>query len=231
MTNRLSLKIFVTNTVNNHKPKLNILIGCLLLLGGLFQAHAEDVQVVGLFPGKAVLIVNGGTPKTYSVGQKINDNIQLSGVSDNSASFLINGKRTNLPLGQSYGTVSASGERKAVLQADTRGHFITQAQINGVSVRVIVDTGASAVALPASDVQRMGVDYKKGSIGFSNTANGIKPVYRITLDTVKVGDILMHQVDASVHESGLDIGLLGMSFLNRTEMRREGDQMTLIKRF
>jgi aspartyl protease family protein len=64
-----------------------------------------------------------------------------------------------------------------------------------------------------------------------NTANGVAPVYQVVLDTVKVGDIEIHQVDAMVQESGLPFILLGMSFLNRTDMRRDGAQMVLTKRF
>ena len=85
--------------------------------------------------------------------------------------------------------------------------------------------------MPASDAIRLGIDYKKGQPGMVNTANGTAPVYRVKLNTIKVGDIEMNQVDALVQESGLPIILLGMSFLNRTEMRREGEQMTLTKRY
>ena len=63
-------------------------------------------------------------------------------------------------------------------------------------------------------------------------ANGPTAVYRMMLDTVTLGDITLYNVTASVHEGpGLDIALLGMSFLNRTEMRREGQQLTLTKRY
>jgi aspartyl protease family protein len=53
----------------------------------------------------------------------------------------------------------------------------------------------------------------------------------VKLDTVRIGDITLNNVDAMVMESGLGFALLGMSFLNRTEMRREGETMVLIKRF
>ena len=69
------------------------------------------------------------------------------------------------------------------------------------------------------------------TLGYANTANGVVTGYLIKLDSVQVGDIVINQVDASVHESGLDIALLGMAFLNRTEMRREGMNMTLTKRY
>lgn len=57
------------------------------------------------------------------------------------------------------------------------------------------------------------------------------PVYRVRLDTVRIGDLELSQVDALVQEQGLPIALLGMSFLNRTEMRRSGEQMTLQRRY
>ena len=57
------------------------------------------------------------------------------------------------------------------------------------------------------------------------------PVYRVRLDTVRIGDLELNQVDALVQEQGLPIALLGMSFLNRTEMRRSGEQMTLQRRY
>ena len=56
-------------------------------------------------------------------------------------------------------------------------------------------------------------------------------VYRVKLDTVKLGDITLNNVDALVHEAEMPFVLLGMSFLNRVEMRREGTDLTLTKRY
>jgi aspartyl protease family protein len=56
-------------------------------------------------------------------------------------------------------------------------------------------------------------------------------IYVVTLDTVKLGPIELTRVEASVIEQGLEIALLGMSFLNRVEMKRDGDLMTLTRRF
>jgi aspartyl protease family protein len=57
------------------------------------------------------------------------------------------------------------------------------------------------------------------------------PFYVVTLDRVRLGDLELNNVEAAVIEQGLDIALLGMSFLNRVDMRQEGRTMTLIKRF
>jgi aspartyl protease family protein len=195
------------------------------------SAHAADISVVGLFPGKAVLVVDGASPKTYSIGNTVSDGAKLVSVSDSSATIETNGKRQTIAIGGHVNRTGASGQGSITLQADNQGHFVTQGQINGGSVRMLVDTGATLIALPGSDARRLGIDYKKGKIGYSNTANGTTQVYLVKLDTVKIGDIELNQVDAVIHETGLPIILLGNSFLNRTDMRRDGEQMTLTKRY
>jgi aspartyl protease family protein len=192
---------------------------------------AADISVVGLFPNKAVLVIDGGSPKTYSVGTTITDGMKLVTVNDSAAIFETNGKRQTIMLGEHVNRAAASGQASVTLKAESQGHFIVNGQINGGTARMLLDTGATMVALPASDAARLGIDYRKGQVGQVSTANGIVPVYRVKLNTVKLGDIELNQVDATVMEHGLPIILLGMSFLNRTEMRRAGEQMTLIKRF
>lgn len=204
------------------------LLACLSWTG---CAIAADIDLVGVFPGKAVLVVNGGNPKTYTVGNTVLGNIRLTGVDSASATLEENGKRQTLQLGEHFNRAAPSGPASVTLHPDSQGHYITQGQINGGTVRMLVDTGASMIALPASDAARLGIDYRKGQLGYSSTANGVKPVYRVTLDTVRIGTIQLNQVDATVHESGLPIILLGMSFLNRTEIRRESGLLTLSKRY
>ena len=98
-------------------------------------------------------------------------------------------------------------------------------------MRFLVDTGATLIALPADDARRIGLSYLNAPRGTVQTANGSTTVYRVKLDTVTLGDITMNNVDAVIQEGGLTVALLGMSFLNRTEMRRDGEQMLLVKRF
>jgi aspartyl protease family protein len=82
-----------------------------------------------------------------------------------------------------------------------------------------------------ADAIRANVDYQKGQTGAMMTANGSVRVWRVKLNSVRVGDVLLNQVDAVVHESNLPVVLLGMSFLNRMEMKRDGQTMTLKKRY
>lgn len=202
------------------------------LFGFMLSAHAADIAVVGLFPGKAVLVVNGNLPKTFSVGSSIADGAKLIAADNNSATIESNGKRQVLAMGQYVHRSAPSSNSSVTLQADTRGHFVARGQINGgSSIDMLVDTGASVIAMPASDARRLGINYKAGKIGRASTANGNVIVYIVKLDSVKIGDIELNQVEAMIQEEGLPFTLLGMSFLNRMEMNRNGEQMTLTKRF
>ena len=117
-----------------------------------------------------------------------------------SATFEIDGKRMTLGLGRARMAATAPVAESATLTADVRGHFTADGQVNGMPVRFVVDTGASLVSLPASEAQRLSLDYKKGQKALMGTANGTTPGYLIKLDTVKVGSVTLHGVDAVVME-------------------------------
>lgn len=207
-------------------PLLASLLCCIAL-----QVQAADISVIGLFPGKAVLVIDGGSPKTYTVGNTVRPGIKLADVNQTTATFDTDGKKQRIDIGGHVNRIAPSGASSVTLQADGRGHFMVQGQINGGTMRMLVDTGASLIALPAADARRLGIDYKKGQTAYVNTANGVVTAYQVVLNSVKIGDITLNQVDALVQENGLTFALLGMSFLNRTEMRREGEQMVLTKRY
>ena len=197
------------------------------------QVLALDVTVVGLFSGKAVITVNRGTPRTLSVGEQTPEGVRLLSADSRAAVLEIEGKRRTLEMGLHFETAEQTGSRNTVtLAADSQGHFVVDGQINGAHMRFLVDTGATFVSIPASDAARLGIDLSNARRGISQTANGPVTVYRTTLESVTVGGVTIFNVEASVHTSrGLDVALLGMSFLNRTEMRRDGGNLTLTKRF
>jgi aspartyl protease family protein len=196
-------------------------------------AHATDVNVIGLFPGKVVVVINRGAPRTLAVGEKTAEGVRVVSVDSKGAVLEIDGKREALEMGQHFESAELTGARSAVtLPADSHGQFIASGRVNGGHMRFMVDTGASLVAIPAGEARRLGIDYRRGQRGMSMTANGAVTVYRVVLDSVTLGDITLHNVEGTVHEMpGMDMGLLGMSFLNRTEMRREGQSLTLTKRY
>lgn len=196
-------------------------------------AAATEVNVIGLFPGKAVVVIGRGAPRTISAGERTAEGVLLISSDSNGAVLEIDGKRQSLAMGQHFETAALTGERPTVtLPADSRGQFFTSGRVNGAHMRFMVDTGATTVLIPASEAERLGIDYRRGPRGFVQTANGATPAYRVTLDSVTVGDITAYDVEGLVAEAqGLDVALLGMSFLNRTEMRRDGAYMTLTKRY
>jgi aspartyl protease family protein len=119
-----------------------------------------------------------------------------------------------------------------VVRTNERGDLVADGEVNGMPVRFAVDTGATFITLPAREASRLGLDYHNGEKVVMETANGNVLAYRLQLDTVRVGGVAVHNVDAVIMEDNrLPIALLGMSFLNRTDMRREGTNLTLTQRY
>jgi aspartyl protease family protein len=203
-----------------------------------WSVHAAQVQVIGLTEGKATLVIDSARPRTLSVGQVSPEGVRLIGATSESAVVEVDGKRSTLQLGSHYRAgpdASAKGAvgSSVVIPADGQGHFLVTGTINrSASIRFLVDTGATMVSISADDARRAGIQYLSGQRVYTQTASGVAPVYRVKLDSVQIGDITLYNVDAAVHVSGaLPIGLLGMSFLNRMEMKREGAALTLIRRY
>src|SRR5882672_7773332 len=193
-----------------------------------------ELNVIGLFPNKAVVVIDGSAPRVLTAGQPAVNGVALTSTDRETTTFLIDGQKKTLKIGQHQaGPASApSSAQTATLTANSQGHFVVDGQINGGRVRFLVDTGATAVSLSSADANRLGIDYRKGQPGLMGTANGTAIAYKVKLDNVRVGDIVANNVDASVLEgSQIPFALLGMSFLNRTEMKQVGQTMVLIKRF
>lgn len=203
----------------------------LLALMG-FAASAQTVTLSGSMGDKALLIING-TPRTVASGSSF-QNVKVLSVAQGQAEIEMDGKRSVLVLGGAPVNLGgAAGEgtgRQIVLTAGPGGHFVTGGTINGKSVRFLVDTGATMVAMSVSDAERIGLKYKNGETGFASTANGQVQVYRVSLDAVRVGDVQVYNVDAIVMPMAMPAVLLGNSFLTRFQMKRENDVMTLERR-
>jgi aspartyl protease family protein len=192
---------------------------------------AASVSVVGLFKDKAIVSIDGGKPRTLSVGQTM-QGVTLVSADSGSASFDVDGKRRTLGMGQSFAGGAMTAERQSVsLTADARGHFAAAGSLNGYPMTFMVDTGATSIAISADEAKRIGLDYRAGQAVGVGTAAGVVQAWRVTFNTVKVGSIRVNQVEGLVVEAGLNVPLLGMSFLNRMEMRRDGQTMTLTQRY
>jgi aspartyl protease family protein len=116
------------------------------------------------------------------------------------------------------GRAPADQDSVTEIKADRRGQFITQATVRGQKIAMLVDTGASAVALPYEVAQRLGFKLSDADFTASaSTANGSTKVAPITLDEVRVGDISIRNVRALVGKPGAlgETALLGMTFLSK----------------
>jgi aspartyl protease family protein len=167
------------------------------------------------------------------LGTKTPEGVKLLALEAGAADFEIDGRKQRLTVGQhavSAGS-DASVSSSVTLTADSNGHFFTMGTVNGAPVRFLVDTGATMVAMSATDATRANIDYQKGEMGAAMTANGPVRVWRVVLNSVRVGDVVLNQVNGTVQEGNLPLALLGMSFLNRMEMKRDGTTMILKKRF
>ncbi|MBW7861933.1 MAG: TIGR02281 family clan AA aspartic protease [Rhodocyclaceae bacterium] len=209
-----------------------VFAACALIGSTPFPAQATEVELAGVFGGKAVLIVDGGAPRTLSVGQRTREGVRLLEVGEKDAVVEVGGKRQRVALGQAAIRSGApSDAAEAHLVADGRGHFYASGSVNGAAVRFLVDTGATMVSLGASDARRAGLNPGSGTAVNVQTANGLTRAWHMKIDTLVLEGIRLHGVDALVHEGDLPIVLLGMSFLNRMDMRREGGRLLLRKRF
>lgn len=203
-------------------------------LGALAAAAAaQTVSLGGSFGSKALLLVDG-KPRHVAVGATV-DGVKLLSVSGNDAVVEVKGQRVSLQLGGAQvnlgGASSGESGSRIVLSSDSGGHFFTAGAINGKAVRFVVDTGATTISMGQDEADRIGLDYKSGKRGYATTANGQVPAYRVSLSSVRIGDVMVYNVEATVLPAPLSHVLLGNSFLNRFDMRRESDRMTLERRF
>lgn len=208
-----------------------------LLTAGLLvsaSVFAEtQVNVVGLFSNMAVVMINGGKPKTLSVGQ-VSDGVKLLAADSRSATLLIEGKTRQLGMGQaaSIAGSASSSSPSVTLYADAQGHFLSECKINGVPLKFLLDTGATTVALNSGDAKFAKIDYRRGQPVQVSTANGVVTAYLVTIANLQIGGITLSQVQASVLEGGSpSVVLLGMSALNRLDMQRKDIMMTLTKKY
>lgn len=191
-----------------------------------------QVNIVGLFSNKAVMVINGGKPIILNVGQT-SSGVKLLAADSNAATLQIEGKTKTLGMGQAATVGGTSNAVSSVtLYANQEGHFISDCQINGVVLKFLLDTGATNVALNSGDAKFANIDYKRGVPEQMNTANGIVTAYRVTIASLKIGSVTLSQVEANVLEGGSpSIVLLGMSALNRLDMKRQDIALTLTKKY
>jgi aspartyl protease family protein len=199
----------------------------LLALGAQAQ---QKVSFNGQMGERALLVIDG-QPRVLGIGSS-SDGVRLLAVSPTHAQIEVQGQRRALALtGGRAGAVGApSGDSEIVLAAGLGGHFTAPGRINGRQVQFMVDTGASVVTLSESVATRIGLDYGRGQRIEARTANGSVFGHLVTLDTLRVGDVELVNVQAAVLPASMEHVLLGNSFLSRFQMRRDNDILRLVRR-
>lgn len=206
------------------------LLSIVLLTGYLSTAYAvEQVKLVGLFGNKAVLEIDGAQ-HILKKGQASPEGVTFIEADGETAVLEVNGQRARYKMG---GAISLQFNEPTTtrkqIYADHRGMFHTVGSINGYTVNFLVDTGATTIAMNANQARRLGLDFRlQGELTQAQTASGVARAYYLKLDTVKVGDISQRNVDALVidgtHPREV---LLGMSFLNRLKVEKQGNVLHL----
>jgi len=212
---------------------LTLLSLFLLTFHGVANA-IEQLQVQGLFSNKVVLMVDGKR-HIIAAGKSSPEGVKVISVSKTGAVLEIDGKQKQYDLGSGSTINTSFSERessKETIYKNTGGMYLTYGNINGRSVRFLVDTGASAVAMNTVQAEDLAIDYEKyGSPARVTTASGFEKGYRIRLKSVTVGDITEKNVEAMVID-GKHPGpiLLGMTFLGRLSVEHSGNAMTLLQK-
>lgn len=197
-------------------------------------ANAQSVALAGMLGKQALLVVNGSAPKSVAPGDT-HQGVKVISTSADQAVIEQAGKRMTLRIGEAPVSMggAAGGPRgnRIVITASTGGHFMTSGQVNGKAAQFMVDTGATSIAMGALDAERAGINFKSGQPVSMATANGVTQGYRIKLNSVRIGDVEVFDVDAVVTPNAMPFMLLGNSFLTRFQMTRDNDQMTLTRRY
>jgi aspartyl protease family protein len=210
----------------------SILALTLALASGI--AAAQSVALQGMLGSKALLIVNGSSPKSVAPGES-HQGVKVVSTSGDQAVVDVGGKRHTLRVGDAPASVGGgagqAGGNRVVLTAGTGGHFTSQGAINGRAVLFMVDTGATAVSLSQSEAERVGLNYRQGRPVQMSTANGLAAGWLVKLNSVRLGEVEIYDVDAIVSPASMPYVLLGNSFLTRFQMKRENEQMVLERRY
>ena len=192
-----------------------------------------DVRVVGLFSERAVVLING-KQHVLRVGQATPEGVRLIAADSESAVLEIDGEEINARLDGRVTAHKRTAEAKEFqISRNTTGMFSTVGSINGLTVSFLVDTGATRVAMNAAQARRLGIDFRVvGRPMTVTTASRVERAWGVTLDTVKVGELVQRNVGAVVLEGNQPSQtLLGMSYLGRLEMNNTGRLMTLRKKY
>lgn len=196
------------------------------------QAYAQNIVVLGLLKDMAILRVDGKQYKLHS-GESTPEGIKLITADSEQALLEIEGRREVYHLGSHISATFSAPEKAGAMIRPVNGMYLVPGFINRQPVDFLVDTGATSVAINAKLARKLGINFRyEGEQGYSSTASGYAKIYKLKLDSVQIGDIVLNNVEAAVLEGDFPTtALLGMSFLNRVNIKHEGELLVLEKKW
>jgi len=191
-------------------------IAYLWLFGAV--AMAATVEVKGLFGGSALLVIDG-QQKLLKQGHSY-AGVTLISANSREAVVEFDGGRHHLGVSKRISSRYSKAQKNEVRLAQGHGgHYVTPGRINNRPVTMLVDTGATAVAMSLPQAKALGLDYRNGDKTKVSTANGLANAYRVILPSVTVGTVTVNNVEALVNMSDYPtMILLGNSYLGRVAM-------------
>ncbi|OGT67011.1 MAG: hypothetical protein A2993_02965 [Gammaproteobacteria bacterium RIFCSPLOWO2_01_FULL_47_190] len=207
--------------------------GLMLLLLSIPCMAVEKITVVGLFKDKAIVHIDG-KQRILTIGKTSPEGVKLISANSREAVIEIDGNQETYTLGTHISgefTAPASGTT-VTIAPDSTGMYEVNGSINGFLVKFVVDTGATLISMNKHHANRIGLNYKmEGEESLSETASGYAKTYLVKLKEVRVGDIVLNDVQGAVHDAEFpSVILLGNSFLGRVNMMREDKILQLKKR-
>lgn len=188
---------------------------------------ASQVRVLALFPGKAMLEVEGQR-KVLGSGKRF-AGVELLEANPREARVRIDGRVEVLRLGSTVGTHYAQRSREELRLLGNGNSFFADGLINGQPVRMLVDTGATTVALSETKARELGIAYVLDGKGATvQTASGTSQAYAVKLDSLKLGSQTFRDVQAVVIQGDSPKSvLLGMNVLRRFDVDHRRNLMIL----
>lgn len=187
--------------------------------------------MLGRFLGLAAVIVAVSLGVASVASRSTSDDVAqrpdpIRGNHDNWTTHKVR-KEQSLAAAEARGNTGRPSE--VLLGRASDSHFYADADIDGSHIRLMVDSGASVVALTRDDAEAIGIDVDRLPItGTARTAGGDVPMRTFVLDSVEVDGLEVRHVQAAVVDADMGVSLLGQSFLAKLEsVKVEGDTMTL----
>jgi len=197
----------------------------------------ENITINGLFKDKVIVTIDG-KQQILKKNKLTPEGVKLIKSNSKEATIEIDGISKVFTLdekiGNTFKTTSDdekpySFKKSVTIKGDTMGMYKTSGQINGKTVEFLVDTGATLVSMSSGLAEQLKIKYEKGKKVQMMTAKGPSIAYVVELNKVKVGDIELYNIAGSVSDDMTGRVLLGMSFLGKLDMKREGKYMVLEK--